>query len=110
MWSASWNLSRRNRLCSAAAYDLPMRSDEVVPRSACRQGLSAEDAPILYADVAEFYRALSGELDLWGRAAFTREELRDLARARRQFLHELLDRALDVVELTAEVEEGWPWP
>jgi hypothetical protein len=64
---------------------------------------------VLFGDAALFYAALATDLDEWGRADFTRADLRGFARERRRLLHVLLDRALDLVELLA-IAEGRPWP
>ena len=84
---------------------------EMIPRTwrELRRGLGVADAPAFFQEAVEFYRLLREELDEWGRANFTEQELRDFARSRRNFLHTMLDRALDVVEIEAEAE-AWPWP
>ncbi len=80
---------------------------EAVPLDLHR-GLRPEDAPLLFAQAAAFYSALPAEIDNWFEP-FAPDERVGFAASRRRLLHDLLDRALDLVEVIGEATKGrWP--
>lgn len=70
------------------------------------RGLRFEDGPVMFAEALAFYRSLPHEIDALGRGGYDAASLQEFALARRQYLHQVLDTALDLEQLLAEAERG----